>query len=468
MKPPVITVENPVVKTTTIRELIPPSPAAHAGKEPRPDYWEFVRALTDEQMGEFAIYMTREDPGRVPVDSTMTKYWEPPGYGPIWIGDQEALEMAVARVCGGGGYRLALKRRKTSEWICDVRFRIDMAPRQITPWYFSRPLPDQTHTAANGSGTGTRTYTPGDPNVQIASKAMDVLAGQEHAAVNIGIDLFKAAGDVLKNRGMNGGGLEDEVMRSLLARALNPPPPPPPPDPIELLTRVMAIQERLNPAGNGTGNPITNRILEVAVTRLLEPPANTSPIASAGDALVRTLPSLAGHVVEFAREWRMKAEVERDTVAMMQNQPRAIITPPPPTPQPQVLPATVAPRVNPTPSANPEINGEDRIIPPSIEFIEHRIGEMFRMPISPEEAAENAIEFLYTISGASATPGNTIVDNMAKRGEKGLQELFRDRPILRAATDIDPARRDAFIRAFLRLYQEEKAEDERAAANKPN
>lgn len=452
LRPPAITVESPVLKTTTFKELIPPAEAAQLRKEPRPDYWEFVRSIPESEIGDYMIILSREDPGKVHVDSTTSKFWDVPGYGPIWIADQEGLEMAVARVCGGGGYRLALKRRKTSEWVCDVRFRIDLPPKQLTPWYFNRPLSGQSEQNPNSNGN----IRPSDPTTQIATRAMEMVAGQEHAAMNIGIDLFRAAGEVLKHPAQNP--LGDELMRSLLARAINPPAQP---DPIELLTRVMTLQERVNPAGNNGGNPIMNRILDVAVTRLLEP-VNVSPAVSAGAEIVRSLPSIAGQFVEGIREWRLGKEAERDSVIAMQQPPQ------PPTQRGQPPPSVATPPIlrpaTPLPSVNPAVGG---IVPPSTEFVESRIVQIFQAPISAQEAAERALEFLYTLDGENTPPEQSYVENLARMGETGLAQLFQARPILKVATANTPRLLD-FIHAFLRVYQEDKKADEENAAGKPN
>ena len=462
MRPPTITVdssENPVVKTTTFREVVPAASAAKVGKLPTPDYWEFVRAIDAKTVGDYMLYLYRDEPGRLQIDHTSGAHWEPPGYPMIPIADQEELEATIARDCGGGVFQLICKRRSNSEWMTSTKFRIEMGSRPITPWFMRR-------TVAQGNGNGgtgaTRTVIPGDPNVQIASEAMRVVAGQEHAAVNIGLELFKAAGDVLRNPMQNG--YQDQIMRSLLERALNPPAPPVQQDPIELLTRVMSLQERINPTGSSGGNPIVNRILETAVSRMLEP-VNVSPAVSAGAEIVRSLPGIAGQFVEGIREWRLGKEAERDSVIAMQHPPQPQRPPQPGVPQPQVFQQPqVLPAPRPQPSVNPAIGG---VVPPSIEFVESRIVEIFRAPIGAQEAAERALEFLYTLDGDHATPETSYVQNLTRMGETGLMQLFQTRPILKGATANSQRLLD-FIHAFLRLYQEDKKADEQDAAAKPN
>lgn len=462
MKPPAITIDAPTtaVKTTTIREVIPAGTVESTGRTPSPDYWEFVRTMDKKIIGTYMLYLYRDQPGRVQIDHTAGEHWEPPGFPIIPIGDQEGLEAMVARDCGGGLFQLICKQRNNSAWICSTSFRIDLPSRPINPWHLRR---NPGTAPSNGDA---RTATPGDPTAQIAARAMDVIAGQEHAAVNIGIDLFKAAGEVLKNRGLSGGGgLEDEIIRSALARALNPPPPPPPPDPIDLLARVLSLQAQLNPT-QASGNPIMGKIMDVALTRLLEP-VNSAPAVSAGAEIVRSLPSIFAHGVEIAREWRMGQEAQRDGVIAMQQPPPPPPRPgPPPIPQPQVLaPASAAPRPAPIPSANPAIAGVRNIMPPSTDFVEFKILEMFSADTSAEEAAEETYEFLHRLSGDNAKPQDSWVEILARMGEVGLLKLFQDRPLLQPA-NAHPVRLQEYIRAFLRLYEEEKKEA--AIAAKPN
>lgn len=428
-----------------------------------PDYWEFVRAIDKKTLGAYMLYLYRDQPGRVQIDHTCGESWEPPGYPVIPIGDQEGLEATIARDCGGGSFQLICKQRNNSAWITSTHFRIDLPSRAVNPWHLRRnPAPPT-------NGDAARTVTPGDPTAQIAARAMDVIAGQEHAAVNIGIDLFKAAGEVLKNRGLNGGGgLEEQLVRTAIDRALNPPPPPPAPDPIELLARIMNLQAQLNPSA-ATGNPIMGKIMDVALTRLLEP-VNSAPAVSAGAEIVRTLPSIFAHGVEIAREWRMAMEAQRDgVVAMQQPPPRPAQAPP--IPPPQVLPAApVQTRPHATPSANPAIGGGGASVigvPPSTEFVEQRIVELWSAPVSVEDAAENTMEFLDTLSGPHAAPKDSWVELLAGYGEAGLLQLFQDRPVLRQAVMANPARVRDFVRAFLRMYEEDKKE-QLAAAAKPN
>lgn len=105
---------------------------------------------------------------------------------------------------------------------------------------------------------------------------------------------------------------------------------------------------------------------------------------------------------------------------------------------------------------------------PSLEFIEQRIVELMRAPVSAEEAADHALEFLHTLDGDNPQPGKSYVLQLASAGETGLLQLFNMRPILKQATTNTP-RLLEFIRAFLKLHAEdEKAQAEEANERKPN
>ena len=78
---------------------------------------------------------------------------------------------------------------------------------------------------------------------------------------------------------------------------------------------------------------------------------------------------------------------------------------------------------------------------PSLEFIESKILEMFREPVSADEAADRTVAFLDTMSPA-------MVDQLRSLGEAGILRLFQSRAILQPAMQNLPRLQD-FIRAFL-------------------
>lgn len=84
-----------------------------------------------------------------------------------------------------------------------------------------------------------------------------------------------------------------------------------------------------------------------------------------------------------------------------------------------------------------------------MEFIEEKIVEILRHPISAEQAADDAMTFLGALDAR-------IVNQFAMLGESGIVALFQSRPVLKQATNNMP-RLVEFIRAFLRMHAEDQA-----------
>lgn len=442
-----------VVKTTTFREVLPSGTTTEERTGPKqPEFFEFVRSIPDEKLGEYMIYLYRVEPTRVQIDHTPGKTFDVPGYGLVPVIELEPIETAVIADCGGGTFRLICQKRSNGEWQTQTRFRIDLPPRNIVPWFVRRGENKVD------DGKGSSQY-PADGN-QFASKALEIAASQEHRAVDLGLRLMdSAATHILKSHEPDE--MERQFKAAMIQRALAPAP-----DPLDLMTKFMSLQSTLNP--NSGGNPIMSKILDVALSRLLEPPMNSAPAVSAGAEMVRAVPTMISQVVEGIRELRMKSEAERDTAAIMQSrvQPaRPMVM------QPQILPAAPlpppAPRVqpNPTPTQPNPTNGSHASGPVPFEAIEVKIMQILRMPISAEEAAERAIEYLEIIAGENPAPDQDYVSLLSSLGEPGLVDLFQ-RPNLRAA-NANTARLLDFIRAFLRYHAEDVAEEQQRAS-KPN
>jgi len=93
---------------------------------------------------------------------------------------------------------------------------------------------------------------------------------------------------------------------------------------------------------------------------------------------------------------------------------------------------------------------------PSLEFIESKIVEIFRQPISAEDAANDALAFLDTMD-------SKLVSTFVSLGEAGVMNLFQTRPVLKPAT-VNMPRLGEFVKAFFRLHGEMEAENK----SKPN
>ena len=83
---------------------------------------------------------------------------------------------------------------------------------------------------------------------------------------------------------------------------------------------------------------------------------------------------------------------------------------------------------------------------PSLEWVESKIIEILREPLSAEEAADEVGAFLDRLDP-------TLMKTLSDQGEAKLIELFQARPVLRTATQNMP-RLLEFIRAFLKYANE--------------
>ena len=435
------------IETTTRQRVVEVTEPAD---QKSPDFWEYVRKISTTEWAKHMVYLYRVEPKpSVPIQRSGNSYFTLPNNQTVPIGDQEELEFALAQHYGGGVFRLIVK--KGPQWVAQERIEINAPVRAI-------PVPVEP--GAQGSGA---TVTPinGDATAQIAGKAIDTIAGQEHMAVRIGIDALNSAANVVRSFGDGRpapGAPADDITRQMMQVMINRMMQPPQ-DPIELLAKVLALQAQLNPQ---QGGGVTGKLLEAAIDKFLNPVAS-GPAVSAGAELVRTLPSVAGYVSESIREWRMGMEAQRDGVMAM----RAPVAAGPQPTMTQSAPQVLPPRPNPTPTppngAAPPMTGA-----PSLEFIEGRIIDLLRQPMSGEEAADRALEFLYTLDGENPDPGKSLVGQLASHGETGLLQLFQVRPILKQATANMP-RLIEFIRAFLKLHADDQAEEGRAANDrKPN
>ena len=99
---------------------------------------------------------------------------------------------------------------------------------------------------------------------------------------------------------------------------------------------------------------------------------------------------------------------------------------------------------------------------PPVEFIETKIVEIFREPISADEAADETMAFLDRLD-------EKLPAQLASLGETGLMQLFQTRPILQQAVQNLP-RLQEFIKAFLKYAAENAsgAADPAPASVKPN
>lgn len=441
---------NSVIETTTRRRVVP-------AVSEKLGFWEYLADVElKNDWDRHAIYVYRDQPApRFQVTKCGRTLRFIDGHE-VAISDQEEVEGNLQRRCGGGRYQFLVKRGpsiNSAHWL-----DIGSPPRSPAEVLaaFDRVLPGAIGTPANPTVVAGST----DGTYAIASKAIDTVAGADRDAIRIAVETLTANAQ-----------LQATTAATIRALAANPYPAAAPPSESDQLMKMMMTRlmekmlDRMDaPAASNQNLPIVNQILDAGLKRLLEPPLAGNGTVSAGAELVHSLPSIASYIVDGLKEWRAGMEAQRDGLAMMNSPvpanapgPAPRVTPPPA--QAQMLP----PQPRPVAAPPPPSNGA-----PSLEFIESRIVEIIRQPISAEEAADRALDFLDAIDGEN--PQQSLVAQLVSSGGPGLLALFHNRPILRTVTgpagSAQSARLDAFIAAFVRLQA--KDEEESGTASKVN
>lgn len=470
-----VTPAGQVLEKTTRTRIISESQA--------PEFWEYLERQNLPDPDHLLYLYLQRDNRNLPYGQYTSHF--PTGTGRlIDITDREAFEQAIQARFGGGVWRLILKKGKERK--CETRVFTGDGPTLPPPTEASELRPMQGNTSPNPFAHL--------PNVeggaaQIANKAIDVLAGQEHQAVNLGLGMMTTAADVMRRfaekttadaQAPPAAGpeadLRNALTQAMVARLAM--------DPLQQFSQMFAFFRELNGSnGNGNGVPSIGQrmdefrsVMSLAREFLGTTPAAAS-VAGTGAAIVNVLPGIVSAGVDIARAWQVGKEAERDAVlaATQQGRPgNGAAVPiaqnrspffPPPRP---VLPPPQTPQVNPTPTPAPVAApapgpAPGAIVPPSTEFIEMKLVELIRAPVPVEEAASRALDFLHTLSGAN--PAVSYVTQLIVLGETGLVNLFHMRPNLKPATQ-DMARLLEFIRSFLKQNADDEAEE--AKLQKPN
>jgi hypothetical protein len=428
------TAASQVIKTTTTRiSSIDPSEDRST-----PDLWTYLESLNTKNGTEWdrhLIYIYRVEPGpSVPVEKC-ARYLNMPDGTQVSMSDQEAVEFALMQKYGGKVFRLIVKRG--NERVTQGRVYVDAPVRPITV------QPDMS-----GQGTGAQVAgnTMGDA-AQIAGKAIDTIAGADHQAVRIGIDALGAAANIVRSFGTaptvrEGGGddITKQFMQVMIARAMQ--------DPFEQFLRFMTVMREMNNVagtpGAAAGMPadMMQQFMKAMFEKFMNPQPAGAPVSASAE-LVRQLPQIGSTVAESLREFRMAREAELNIVRLQRPGPPAIPG------QAQVIPPANGP------ATPPPTNGA-----PSMEFVEQRLVEILRQPVSAAQAADDAMAFLDGLDPNS-------IKELAKLGEGGLISLFQNRPVLKQATNNMP-RLVEFIRAFLQLHAEDLAAAAAEAAQAPS
>lgn len=422
-----------VTKTTTTRIL----PVAN---DKPIQFWDYLAEISPTDWQRHILYMYRTEPSgpggqSVPlgkfVDTSVIPWHE-----------QEEAELAIMQRFGGRMFRVIVKRG--SERICEGKIYIDAAPRMVAP---------QPQEVVQTTGAG---YPMSEANAtaQVAGQAISAIAAQEPAGVRLALDAIATTANVIKNFADKPPTQQDETQKQIMAiliqRALAPPP-----DPMDAITRLLALQNQLT--GGPTVNPLDNflKMAEMLKTFGVNIGQNSTPAVSAGAELVRTLPNIAQYIVSGLTEYRLMMEAQRDAISMQRNPAAA----PPVQAQPSLPAPKMPPAPAPLPASQPVNGGVAPGMPDFMSLIESKIIEILSEPQSAEWAAEEAIAFLDRLD-------KNIIPQLASQGETGLMGLFTTRPILKPAMS-NPSRVTEFIRAFLK-YAGENAGDGQSAAAKPN
>lgn len=447
------------VEKTTVTRVLPSDPLT--GERRTPDFWEYTEKLSEADWQRnpkhtLYIYRRNTDAGPMIPLERLNGFFPVPGSDPVSLNDREELEIALAQKYGGGTYRLILK--KGSERITEGRISVDGPPKNTRPGILDSP-------EANPNAA---TVSTGDPSSDVAKTAMNLVANHEGEGMRLGMEAMKGSAEIIQRLASQAGNAPptstmDELLKQamilMMQRAMNPP------DPLELITRLLPLLDR--GGGSGTGgapNSLVDKILETGLERVLNP-APSGPISSTGAALVSQLPQIAGYVTEAVREWRVGSEAQLQTAHIMAanaNRPALPAVPgtvqPPPGP---VRPITQATQVAP-PAAQAMPPGA-----PSLEFIEEKIVDILKKPISADEAADEVLTFLDLMAPTDDTnhrPG--MVDQLAACSEAQLVQLFQTRPVLKQYHDL--ARLQEFVRSFLKYAKETEPAPGVDTSSKPN
>jgi hypothetical protein len=447
------------VEPRTIQKMTTTTILPAGEPEKKPDFWEYFEKLpptwgTPPDSHVLYIYRRTSEIGPCPQLERLTGPLTMPDRSQVVLTDREELEGALTKKYGGGVYRLILKHK--GQRVAEGRIIAEGQPKNTPPGVWT------------DSVNGSIPPQPGaPPPVDVATQAMHLVANQPSESIDVAVRAVQAAGDMVQRMASgNGNGTqapagdteEKQLFRTMMAAAIQRMMAPPP-DPLETITKLLAVMQGLTQATNPAQatNPIVSRILERALDGVLNPQPS-GPAVSTGAELVRTLPQLGSYVTEALTNWRLGVQAQRDTAAMMARQAPAMPMPNPtvlPAPRANVVPAagSVPPAVIASPTTAPAPGRapgpQPPISAPSLEWIESRLIEIFKRPVSAADAADSAIDFL------DATAPD-LLDRLRLVDEAHLLGIFQSRPVLREATANVP-RLQEFIRAFLMYLREDEA-----------
>lgn len=441
MKPATPLENGQAVQTTVTRRIV----TEIGPNDKTPDLWEYLRALQPQDWPKHMVYGYRVEPQpKVQIFRCAEQFLTMPGGQRVPIADEQELEYALTREFGGGVYRLLVKRGP--QIITAGNLEIGAPARAIRI-----PVENQNGQPTGNGAMVTPFHTPfngnGDPTAQVASRAFDALGNQERTAAEIGFSAMKTAAEVMDRFGHGSNGSDSALLRELLAEIRSQRQGMSVPEILAAVTSGIGILKELGILGQNA-NPLLQKVMDASLERFMNPTPAGAPVEWTAEA-VRAAPSIIAGFAEVMREQRLLSdnqvkltELQRTGVPMVV-QHHAM-------PNPQVIPPAV-----PTPPGNGAAHGAppER---PSMQFVEERILKIFQQPVSADQAADDALAFLDGLD-----PNATI--QLASLGETGLLGFFQREPILKPAC-ANMARLVEFIRAFLRMHNEDVAQSKAAEA----
>jgi hypothetical protein len=408
-------------------------------KQPLPEFWSYIEALKPEDWHNHICYIYRMDPrqqmdygsgtGSTALEKVVGTLEIRPGVS-IPFNDREEIELGIREKYGGKTFRLFLKRG--SERICETRITNEYPPKY--------PAAGAMSGTPQGNSPVVLPATDASNTADVARTAINTLAGQDARMTDVAVRALTGAAEVVTRMAATDRASSpmdqafQAVMVRMLERSMDPP------DPTRELERIANLVKILNPGGApaATSNPMMERIMDAALERILNPATVAGPVATASAELVRALPTVATYIVEGIREWRVGAEAQRDTAAIMNGAPPRNAPSPTPAPPPR------APQALPTTTQPPQ--GAGTVI--TIEFLESKMIEIFNEGAPAEDAADDFLTFLDRLAPE-------VITQLKSQGEAGLLNLFQTREILRPAINNMPRLRE-FIKAFLQLAGNQK------------
>jgi len=436
---------SPVVETVSRKRIVPPAELAQEKPgRTTPDFWEFIEKMTPEMWGnDFTLYILREDPKPSLYGGTNTLE-KCPGYIAMPDGtkqplsSREDIELAIKQKYGGKAFRLILKRAN-GERICEGKCINEAQPRypDANPQPFQNPLPN-----ANGQSSDN-----------IAVKAMDTIANQNPALINIAIDAVSRAADIVaraQSPGTNPAhkeSLDDEIdrelRRAMLRKFLEPPPAPP--DPVESFLR---IRQALGDGGSGgTANTLVEKVLSAGLDRILNPVPAVSGRTTLLDLGREFIPVLGTTVRETMHEYRLSVEANARIAELQRG-----MAPAQPAQNPAALPINIPAQPAAQPAAAPAPAAAAPQAPtltfPQIEAHIAKIIANAEYPI--EEAVDRVLSFLYDTDPrlVPALLNPPTIDARLKPGKEGLMMLFTYEPALQPCT-VNLPRLSEFLDKFI-------------------